>query len=241
MILEGDVSVKAALLGGKRTVQKVMLDEKRRDRNAAFILRVCEQNGIDVVRCSRSDVDAAASGRTHGGMIAEVCARNYDRTEDCLSPDVPFVVLLEGVEDPYNLGYVMRTLYSAGCTGLILKQRSWEHAEPVIVKSSAGASEYLTTVSSEDPVKDIRWLKEQGLFCYAAMRKDASVYYDGDYRIPMILMIGGEMRGLSSAVLELSDRNVYIPYMNDFRNALNAASACSALAFEVVRQRLYPR
>lgn len=241
MILEGDVSVKAALLGSKRTVQKVMLDEKRRDRNAAFVLRTCAQQGTEAVRCSRETIDALASGRTHGGMIAEASARCYDNTKDCLSPGVPFVVLLEGVEDPYNLGYVMRTLYSAGCTGLILRQRNWENAEPVIVKASAGASEYLTTVLSDDPVRDICWLKEQGLYCYAAMRKDASVYYEGDYRIPMIMMIGGEMRGLSSAVLELSDRNVYIPYMNDFRNALNAASACSALAFETVRQRLYPR
>lgn len=239
MILEGDVSVKAALLGKKRRVSKVYLDARRKDRNAGFILRTCAEAGVETERISREEIDRMASGRTHGGLIAEAGARLYDDLSMCTGTDVPFIVFLEGVEDPFNLGYIMRTLYSAGCSGLILKRRNWENAEPVIVRSSAGASEYLTTVLSDDPVNDLQSLKQKGLRCYAAMRKDAVPYYEEDYAGPVILMIGGEMRGLSSSVLALSDRNIYIPYMNDFRNALNAAGAASALAFEVVRQRMY--
>ncbi len=240
MILEGDVSVKAALLGGKRTVMRIVVDRRRRDRNAAFIRRICRERGVEVTETERSEIDGLAAGRTHGGMIAEVTGRKYDAVEDCLKADVPFIVFLEGVEDPYNLGYIMRTLYSAGCSGLILRERDWSFAEPVIVRSSAGASEYISCVLSDDPVRDLQYCRDRGMKCYAAMRKDAAVYYEMNYREPVILMIGGEMRGLSAKVLELSDRNIYIPYMNDFRNALNAAGACSALAFEVVRQRMYP-
>ena len=239
MILEGDVSVKAALLGKKRKVHKVWLDARRKDRNAGFILRACTEAGVETVRTGRDEIDRMASGRTHGGLIAEADGRIYDDLDDCAKSELPFIVFLEGVEDPFNLGYIMRTLYSAGCSGLILKKRNWENAEPVIVRSSAGASEYLTTVLSEDPVQDLKKLKDQGLYCYAAMRRDAVPYYEVKYDRPVILMIGGEMRGLSAAALELSDRNIYIPYMNDFRNALNAAGAASALAFEVVRQRMY--
>ena len=78
MILEGDVSVKAALLGKKRRVNKVYLDVRRKDRNAGFILRTCAEAGVETMRISREEIDRMASGRTHGGLIADADARLYD-------------------------------------------------------------------------------------------------------------------------------------------------------------------
>ena len=238
MIIEGGVSVKAAMLGGRRVVEEIMLDKERHDKDAGFIAHQAERQGIKVTRCPREEIDALASGRTHGGVIAKAGPRQWQELPDLLN-GVPFAVLLEGVEDPFNLGYVIRSLYSAGCTGLILRQRDWQRAEPVILKSSAGAFEYLPVILSEEPAEAVQFCQDHGLKTYAAMRKDAISYFEGDYRQPVLIAIGGEMRGLSAAVLAKCEQNIYIPYANDFRNALNAAGAAAALGFEVLRQRTY--
>ena len=238
MIIEGGVSVKAAMLGGRRQVEQIMLDRERHDRDARFIVHQAERQGIKVVRCDRQEIDAFAAGRTHGGVIAETGPRQWQELPDLLC-GIPFAVLLEGVEDPFNLGYVIRSLYSAGCTGLILRQRDWQRTEPVILKSSAGAFEYLPVILSDDPAKAVQYCRDQGLKSYAAMRKDAVSYFEVDYRQPVLIAIGGEMRGLSAGVLANCEQNIYIPYANDFRNALNAAGAAAALGFEVLRQRTY--
>lgn len=197
----------------------------------------CEEKHVNIEKTSREYIESLATGHTHGGVIAEVSTRKYDDLKDVLKVENPFLVLLEGVEDPFNLGYIMRSLYSAGCNGLILRKRNWETSESTILKSSAGASEYLPTILSDNIESDIEECKKNKLHVYAAMRKDAKAYFDGNYKKPVLLMIGGEMRGLSSKVLKLADENIYIPYANDFRNALNAAGAAAVLGFEVMRQR----
>ena len=239
MILEGSISVKAALLGKHRTVNTIYIDSARHDKEARFIRRTAEAEGVSVVEQTREELDAMASGRTHGGVLCEAEPRRYDSDADLYACATPFLAVLEGAEDPYNLGYVIRALYSGGCTGLILRARSWEHAEPTILKSSAGASEYLPIVMSEDPSAVIRHAREHGIRAYAAMRKDASPIYEADFTVPVLIAIGGEMRGLSASVLDACDANIFIPYANDFRNALNAAGAAAVLGFEVNRQRNY--
>jgi 23S rRNA (guanosine2251-2'-O)-methyltransferase len=237
MIIEGNVSVKAAVLGGMRSVSRVLVDEKKHDKDTAWILHRCQDRKIPVEHVKREVIDNQASGRTHGGLIAEVSPRILQTKEDTIKSDHPFLALVEGVEDPFNLGYIMRTLYSAGCNGLILKKRNWETAEPTILKSSAGAFDSLNVVMSEDPAQDLKWYKSRGVRCYAAMRKDAIAYDEADYTGSCLIAIGGEMRGLSSGVRQEIDQNIYIPYANDFHMALNAAAATAVLAFEVVRQR----
>ena len=199
MLLEGNVSVKAAILGNHRKVEKLYYDKHKNDKDLNFILHRAKEKGI---------------------------------------PCMPLeLVLLEGVEDPFNLGYIIRTLYSAGCDGLILPRHDWTSAESTIAKSSAGAFEYMNIVMSDNLPQLVKDIKKQGIKTYAAMRKDAIIYLEADYHIPCLLAIGGEMRGLSSAVRNEIEQNIYIPYANDFRNALNAASAAAVLSFEVYRQR----
>lgn len=236
-MIEGSVSVKAAILGNKRTVGRLFCDREKHDKNTAFIIRQAESRNIPVERLPREEIDRMADGKTHGGLLALCGNRTYDPLSSALEADCPFVVILEGVEDPFNLGYIIRTLYTAGCTGLVIRNRDWSFSEPVILKSSAGASEYINLILSDDMASSLRYLKKQGCVTYAAMRKDAVSYLEADYRKPSVLLIGGEMRGLSSSVLRCSDQNIYIPYANDFRNALNAAAAAAVLGFEVFRQR----
>ena len=236
MILEGNVSVKAAVLGGMREVYEIIVDQNKHDKDTAFILRQAEQRNIKITRTDRETIDSMASGRTHGGLIAAAGARKYQSTEEVIDLKDPFFALVEGVEDPFNLGYVIRSLYSAGCDALFLDQRNWQNAEPVILRSSAGAFEYLSIVMTEDPAAEIRKMKSRGVRTFAAMRKDAIEYFDAPLKRPLLIAIGGEMRGLSAKVRAEIEQNIYIPYANDFRNALNASGAASALAFEVMRQ-----
>lgn len=236
MIIEGNVSVKAAILGNKREVTCVYVDEDKHDKDTSWILHRAEDKNIEIKKVKRENIDSMAVGKTHGGLIAECTSRTYQTIEDCLDGN-PFLCVLEGVEDPFNLGYVSRTLYSAGCTGLIIRQRDWSNAESTILKSSAGAYEYLNIVASDDIPNLIKNVKEKGIQCFAAMRKEAISCYEANYTKPLLLAIGGEMRGLSKEVLALMDQNIYIPYANDFHMALNASSACAVLSYEVLRQR----
>ncbi len=239
MILEGSISVKAALLGGHRTIDRIYIDKKRHDKETAFIAGRAEEAGVPVSRVPRETIDAMAQGRTHGGVLCEAGERRYEEETVLFESENPFIVMLEGVEDPFNLGYVIRALYSGGCTGLVIGKRNWQSADPVILKASAGAYEYLPIVMSEFPAEVVRHCKARNIHAFAAMRRDARPCYEADFTGPLLIAVGGEMRGLSSAVLQECEENIYIPYANDFRNALNAAGASAVLGFEVLRQRHY--
>ena len=237
MLLEGNVSVKAAILGNHRKVEKLYYDKHKNDKDLNFILHRAKEKGISCMPLEREEINSMATGRTHGGLVAQAGPRVYQELSECMHGKAPFLVLLEGVEDPFNLGYIIRTLYSAGCDGLILPKHDWASAESTIAKSSAGAFEYMNIVMSDNLPQLVKDIKKQGVKTYAAMRKDAITYLEADYQKPSLIAIGGEMRGLSSAVRNEIEQNIYIPYANDFRNALNAASAAAVLSFEVYRQR----
>ena len=236
MIFEGALSVKAALESEYRSVKMLYLDEKKKDRDISYMISLAKRNNVPVRFMKREVLNEMASGRTHGGVLCEVGERTFQQLDECLEGK-PFICVLEGVEDPFNLGYALRTLYSAGCTGVLLKKRDWSYSESVICRSSAGAFEKIRIVQSEQLGEDLLKLKKQGLKLFCAYRKDAVSYFEADFDTPLILAIGGEMRGLSREVLELCDEAVYIPYANDFRNALNASSAVAALSYEILRQR----
>ncbi len=238
MILEGALSVKAALQNNRRTVLQLLIDEKKKDRDTAYILRLAKEKNVPVKRMKREELNELASGKTHGGVLAETEGRMYQELSSCLETDRPFVVFLEGIEDPFNLGYIARTLAAVGCSALVMPERDFSYSESVILKSSAGASERISWVMSKNPVEDLKRLKQAGLKCLCAYRDDAIEMYDADFTVPAVLCIGGEMRGLSRDVLNESDENVFIPYSTDFRNALNASSAAAALCFEAQRQRI---
>lgn len=237
LLLEGNISVKAALLAKVRTVCEVIVDEHKNDKDTRFILAKAYEAGAEVNRVSRGTIDNIAEGKTHGGLIARVSERRYQSLADVISLSNPFLALVEGVEDPFNFGYLCRILYAAGCEGLLVSSRNWSSAAKVVTKSSAGASEYLPIIPIEDFDKALCQLHERQIKIYCAMRENAIEYYDADFKSPVCIAIGGEMRGLSKTVLSHSDQNIYIPYPNEFRNALNAAGAASAIAFECVRQR----
>ena len=238
IIFEGAISVKAALQSPYRKIVEIWMDEKKKSKDFGYILKMSEVYGICVKRVSRAEIDAVASGSTHGGVIAFVNERKFVTIEELFVCEKPyFFVLLEGIEDPYNVGYAIRTLYASGCQGVIIPKRVWSIDEGAIVKSSAGVWEKMAIYVCEDYSELLDTCKKQDVKLVCAMREEAIDMFDYDYTQSVVLALGGPKRGLSSQLLQHSDQNIYIPYANDFRNALNASSAVSILAYEVFRQR----
>ena len=233
-IVEGKISVKAVLQAKRRKVFEIIADEKKKDKDTFYILHLAQEQNIPVRKLKREEIDQLATGKTHGGLLAYVGERNYQTVKDKKDP---FYAIVEGIEDPFNFGYICRSLYAAGCDGLIVPERNYSNAVTTVTKSSAGASEFIDIIPSNDIPAIILSLKKKGIQLFCAMRKDAIVYTEADFTKGCILALGGEKRGLSKQILDLSDQNIHIAYANDFKNALNGASAVSILVFEVKRQR----
>ncbi len=233
-LFEGAISVKAVLQAGKRQVTRILIDEKKRDRDTSFLLHLAKEKGIVAERVAREEIDALASGSTHGGVLCYASERTYETLDEFRGKN--FLAILEGVEDPFNYGYCLRSLKAFGCEGILVNERNWYESAGVIAKSSAGASEFLNVYVTHDMAETLSELKKE-YQVVAANRRNAVSLFDADFSKPLILAIGGEKRGLSRAVEDSADLNVYIPYDSDFRNALNASSAASVFAYEVCKAK----
>ncbi len=237
-ILEGNISVKAAIINAFRSVSAIYVDPEKKDKDTFYILREANQRGIKIVYRSRAEIDAMASGRTHGGMLAKVGERTFQSLDDFLSKDTVYLAMIEGIEDPFNFGYLLRTFYAAGVDAVILPKRNWTTAADVVTRASAGASEAIPLIIAEDMEEILGQLKQADIPLYCAERKNACSLYDIEFPRRLCIAIGGEMRGLSKAVRAAADQNIYIPYGRDARNALNAAAAAAIFSFEVLRQQI---
>lgn len=238
IILSGAISVKAAIEAGVRKTEKIWIDEKKHSKDFSYILKLAQTQKIPVQKTNRQTIDQLTQTSSHGGICAQVCPRIFLPAEQLLNHQNPFIVLLEGIEDPYNFGYTIRSVYAAGATGLLIPQRSWMSADDIVIRASAGASERIPTACVTDFTEVLLLAKQKGFSIFSADRKDAVSLYDADFTNPLILAIGGQLRGLSKQVSQQTDQRVFIPYGNPFRNALSAAGAASVLAFEVYRQRM---
>ena len=236
-ILEGNISIKAALLSGNRKVHKIIVDKKKNDKDTNFILKEAKKRNIEIIYKDRASIDALSSGKTHGGFIAYCGDRKFQTLEQLLCVKNCFLAFIEGIEDPFNFGYILRTLYAAGCTGVIIPPRNWTTAASVVAKASAGASEHIPMFIADDISYVINELKQHEISLLCGHRENAIALYDFIFPNKFCIAIGGEMRGLSKQIMQQSDQNIFIPYNQEFRNALNAASATAVFAFEAARQR----
>lgn len=237
IILEGAISVKAALEAGRREIYEIFTDGRKPDRNRNYILNLAKNKEIKITVKSPEEISALAGGTSHGGLLAKAGERKYQTTEELLASPLPFFALLEGIEDPFNFGGALRSLYAAGVTGVFVPERNWCSAAGVVTKASAGASEFLNVAAVSDWDETLTKVKERGVRILCAERKDAVSLYEGDLTGPLMLVFGGEMRGISAKIIKYSDQNLFLPYGSDFRNALSANSAAAVFAFEAYRQR----
>lgn len=240
-IFEGMTSISALLNSGcenDRVIDRVWVDESKRkskEREIAFLLAKSKEKGFPLEFVTAERIEEITVGSSHGGILA-FCS---DRTLPALHREQivadGFYVYLEGIEDPYNFGYTVRSLYAAGVNGVILPQRNWMSAAGVVARASAGASERIPMMTaSSDEVASV--FREAGYSILCAGIRDSVSIFEEALPLPALLVIGGEKRGISRALLEKADKIVRVDYGREFRGSLSAASAATVMAFEIMRK-----
>ena len=183
------------------------------------------------------EIEALALGTSHGGILAVCSPRSFPAASAENLPEKGFYVMLEGIEDPYNFGYCLRSLYAAGVTGIILENHNWTGVSGIVARASAGASEMFDMRISEDFAETAKAFRAAGYkFAVADKSEKSRSIYDCALKFPLLLAVGGERRGNTKAALEVADEIIELDYGRDFPAALSAASAASVIAFEIFRQ-----
>lgn len=238
-ILEGRVSIEASLAAGTRRVDRILAVQPG-DRRLGRVRALAAERGVPIVRVDDAAIASRASGKSHGGVIAEVGERAYldVATLVAQSGPRPFLVMLDGIEDPYNFGQAIRALFAAGVDGLVIRPRSWESAATTVARASAGTSELLPTAVAVDPTAAAAACRAVGLQVVCAATGPGSVpLYAADLTGGTFLLVGGERRGVTRSFASSADLRVRIPYGRRGARALGAAAAAAVLAFEALRQR----
>ena len=241
-ILEGMSSISALIKAielGKndRKILNIIIDsdkKEKKSREIAFLKAKALTHNFNIQFAERSEIDSITIGSSHGGIIAQCTERTIPvlKTENINKKGVYF--LLEGIEDPYNFGYSVRSLYAAGVDGVILSPRNWMSAAGVVARSSAGASELIDMFISE-PVEAVDLFSKMGYQIACAGIRDSVSLFEADLKKPLLVILGGEKRGISRAVLEKADKIVRIDYGSDFGGSLSTAAATAVFAFEILR------
>ncbi len=238
-LLEGYNSISACLKSGSRDIYKILIDKNLTQKKPRALLPLktkAEKKNIPIEFVDSQIIEENATGKTHGGVIALCGDRKFLSLHELLSKSQKgYFVYLEGIEDPFNFGQALRAIYASGADGILLPERNWMSAASTVARASAGASELINTSIIKN--EDLSLLKEKGfkIIC-SDLTDDAINYTDADMTFPLILVIGGEKRGISSSVSSISDKTVKISYGRDFNMSLGASEAAGILAFEILRQ-----
>ncbi|MBQ4115806.1 MAG: RNA methyltransferase [Clostridia bacterium] len=240
---EGIVSFRAVLssiLDNKsdRKILKVYYDAekaKRKPKEFSFLKAKSYELGYTLELVEKQVIDNLTLGNSHGGLAFVCSDRNFSTLDTNNIEENGFYVMLDGIEDPYNFGYSLRSLYASGVSGIILPERNWLTAAGVVCRASAGASEQLNIFITPDN-SFVTTFKNKGYKIVCADLDNSISMYDADLKKPLLLIVGGEKRGISSSILQHADCIVRIEYGKDFPASLSAASASTVLGFEVYRQ-----
>ena len=234
-IFEGAISCKALLEAGSRDCKKLYIDKKKNTKDTRYLAKIAKIQGCEVIFSSRDEINELATGKTHGGIL--LLAEEKQIPQLTQAHVHGFLCYIDGVEDPYNLGSISRTLYASGCDAMILPKRDWSFAEQTILKASAGAYEKLPIYFVDSDEELVDYCKKNQLPILCAHRKDAVGLYDYAFESNFCLCLGGALRGLSSTITSASNQNIVVEYGRDFRNALDSASAAAVFSFEILRQK----
>jgi 23S rRNA (guanosine2251-2'-O)-methyltransferase len=238
MVLEGHVSVEAALEAGARPIHRIWA-VRPGDRRLGRLRALARERGVVIDPVEPELVDELAHGRTHGGVIGLVGPRRTLSVHRLLAEvgEGSLVVMLDGIEDPFNFGQAVRALYAAGIDGLVVR-RSWETALSTVTRASAGASELLPTATAGSAEEAAAACRLAGMRVACAVADpDAVELHEADLRGPLFLLVGGERRGVTRSFVEQADLLIRIGYGRDRVPDLGAAAAAAVIGFEAVRQR----
>ena len=238
--VEGRNAVLEAFRSG-RCVDKLFILDGCQDGPVRTIAREARKKDTIINSVSKERLDQLSETKAHQGVIAQVAAYEYATVEEILAKaeekgEPPFLVLLDNVEDPHNLGAIIRTANLAGAHGVIIPKRRSVGLTSTVAKTSAGAINYTPVAKVTNLVRTIEELKEKGIWFVCADMGGESMY-QLNLTGPIGMIVGNEGEGVSRLVREACDFTASIPMKGDI-DSLNASVAAGVLAYEIVRQRL---
>lgn len=239
-MLYGLHAVREALKAGARPLQRLLV--LRTDRQFGDLVHAAKAKGIPVHVEPPAAFDRLVPHGKHQGVIAFVAAKSYGTTQDILERarqrgEPPFVIILDGVEDPHNLGAILRTAEAAGVHGVFIPERRAVGLTSVVAKVSAGAIDHVAVSQVGNVTSLIADLKERGFWIYGVEPSSANRYTAIDMTGPLALVLGGEGKGIRPGVLKACDGLISIPMMGKVAS-LNVSAAVAVVLYEGVRQRV---
>ena len=240
-VLVGRNAVTEALKAG-RGINKILLAEGDKEAFASEIMNLAKERKIICQFVERSKIEAIAAGHRHQGVLAYVAPVEYAELEDILKAaeekgEAPFLLLLDELEDPHNLGALLRTADATGVHGVLIPKHRSVPLNATVAKTSAGAIEYVPVARIGNISQTLKKLKEKGFWVAGADMDGAQAYNEADLTGALVLVVGSEGRGMSRLTKEACDFIVSMPMVGRI-NSLNASVAGSILMYESMRQRL---
>ena len=229
-------------LKAHRPVQRLLIsDQRKQDRNVQAILSLARECGAEVRFASREALNREAPGANHQGVIALAAAKQYATLDEILAVPAQqgkaaLFLVLDGVEDPRNLGAILRTADAAGVHGVIIPERRATGLTETVAKAAAGAVEHVPVVKVKNIVNTLEELKKAGVWVAGAEAGGGTLYWDADFVRPTALVLGGEDRGVRKLVRERCDYLVSLPLLGRI-TSLNVSVAAGILLYETLRQR----
>ncbi len=228
------------LLRSGRSVDKIYVKNGSREGSVVVIVAEAVSRGIPIVEVDQNKLDKIAGGGNHQGVVAMASGKEYCGVDDILKiaaarGEKPLIVVSDGIEDPHNLGALIRCAECAGAHGIIIPKRRAVGITPVVAKCSAGAIEHMAVARVTNLASTLSELKKKGIWIFAAEAGGAA-YYDADFDLPAAIVFGSEGDGVSRLVKERADFTVSIP-MYGLVNSLNVSTAASVVLCHAARVR----
>lgn len=240
-IIEGRNPILEAF-DSKLTIEKLLISKGESQGSIIKIISIARERNIPIIEVDRRKLDAMSNNQRHQGVIAYVTPYRYQELPDILKiaedrGEKPFVLILDEIEDPHNLGSIIRTAELSGVHGVIIPKRRSVGVNSTVYKTSVGAVNHMAIARVTNLARVIDELKEEGVFVYGADMKGESLSYNTNFSGGVALVIGNEGKGLSRLVKEKCDGIVSIPMVGKV-NSLNASVAAGILMYEVMKTRL---
>ena len=240
-VLIGRNAVIEAIRSG-RGINKLLIADGDKEGSVKEVISLAKEQGIVIQFVERSKIDGIAGGLRHQGVLAYVAPVAYSNLETILQAaetkgEAPFLLLLDELEDPHNLGALLRTADATGVLGVLIPKRRSVPLTATVAKTSAGAVEYVPVARIGNIAQTLRKLKDKGFWVAGADMDGSQNYYEADLTGPLVLVVGSEGHGMSRLTKEQCDFIVKMPMVGKI-NSLNASVAGSILMYESMRQRL---
>jgi 23S rRNA (guanosine2251-2'-O)-methyltransferase len=232
-------AVTEALKAQKRSFEWVGMAKERHDIRLQRLIEDCRKAGVPVKYLTRTELDRMAGTAAHQGVVAVTSAKQYSDLDDVIGGkrgQYSLVVVLDGVEDPHNLGAILRTADAAGADGVVIPERRAASVTGTVTKASAGASEHLPIAKVTNISRTVEELKERNVWTVGLDERSKKTYDELDYKMDCALVLGSEGKGLHDLVKRKCDFLVSIPMLGKVPS-LNVSVAAAVVLYEIVRQR----